>query len=149
MTNLTEDNRKVPVSLYNRNIVECSKTNVTENSNSKKRNCEEFLLEKDDMEDDLTKNLSEQKSSKIFKKHVSKKNNENDDALHDLTKAAINIATQLQSDSKSTENVNCTSVEHAFSEFIALSLQKMEEPERIIRRNKIFHDLTAPLERLL
>lgn len=149
MTNLKENNGKIPTSSCKKNIVECPETNVTENLNLNKRNSEELLSGKDNIEDDLTKNLCKETPSKVFKKTDSKRNSENDDALRDLTNVAINIAAQLQSDSKSTENVNSTSVEHAFSEFVALSLQKMEEPERSLRRDKIFHALTAPLERLL
>lgn len=146
MTNIKEkkENKELPVS-FNKNSAECA-FNVVENINMNKRDAEELLSNKN-IKEDLSKHLlaSDETPPKICKKStVSKKNNE-DDTLRDLTNAAINIATQLRDNS--TENIS-SSVEHAFAQFIAASLQKMEEPERTIRRNKIFQDLTIPLEQL-
>jgi len=95
----------------------------------------------DDSTDDSS--MSYQKPSKA-KKNSTTKSNENDDALRDLTNAAVNICTELTS---SHQNVGLKSAEQAFAEFIAFSLQGMEEPERSLRRNKIFETLTAPINK--
>ncbi|KAM0734034.1 hypothetical protein ACS0PU_012399 [Formica fusca] len=72
-----------------------------------------------------------------------------DTTLRDLTNAAINICTQLQSDSTTHGNVGSKSAEKAFAEFVGFSLQAMEEPERSTKRNKIFQVLTTPFDQLL
>lgn len=118
------------ISSCNKNI-ECPEGKITESINLNKRKSEE---------------LSSQHN---MKSAASKKNYDHDNVLLDLSNAAMNIIIQLQSDSKSTENVSSISAEYAFAEFIAPSLEKMEEPERTLRRKKIFHDLTALLEHLL
>lgn len=127
----------------NKNAVECPETNSAE-STQNKRNYKE-LSSQDDIENYLPG--CDETPSKIFKSATSKENSDNNDVSR-LTDAAINIAKHLTTNSK-TENVGSTSAEQAFAQFIVLTLQKMQDPERNIRRNKIFHVLTAPLEQLM
>ncbi|XP_071641675.1 uncharacterized protein [Temnothorax longispinosus] len=125
LTSMKKNNGRMPPFSFDKNATKCPETNVTESINLNKRTYKKILPRPNNIGDDLTKNLYDQTPSKILKQNAtSKKNNEQ----------------QQQFD------VGSTSVEHAFAKFIALSLQRMEEPERSIRRNKIFHDLTAPLE---
>lgn len=76
------------------------------------------------------------------------KKNENNDVLRDLSNAAMNICTQLQLNPLSHEYSCSKSAEQAFSEFITFTLKGMNESERNIRRNKIFQNLTAPIDQL-
>lgn len=111
---MKENNERIPASSSNKNTIECPETNVAESTNLNKRKYKEPSLSQDNIEDNLTG--CDQTPSKIFKKSAtSKKNNENDDTFRDLTNAAINIAKQLQTDSKSTENIGSSSAEQAFA----------------------------------
>lgn len=137
------ENTKISPTSLNKNTI-CQETN----NNLNNTESENSSLSQDNTEYDSTDDPTlYQKPRKIQKKNPGR-SNENDDALRDLTNAAIDICTQLQLDSTSHGNVGSKSVEQAFSEFIAFSLQGMQEPERNIRRNKIYQDLTAPLDQL-
>ncbi|XP_077269610.1 uncharacterized protein LOC143901305 isoform X2 [Temnothorax americanus] len=130
LTSVKKNNGRMPALSFNKTATKCPETNVTESINLNKRTYKKILPRPNNIGDDLTKNLCDQTPSKILKKSAtSKKNNE-------------------QQQQQQQFDVGSTSVEHAFAKFIALSLQRMEDPERSIRRNKIFHDLTAPLEQL-
>ncbi|TGZ32848.1 hypothetical protein DBV15_11686, partial [Temnothorax longispinosus] len=104
------------------------------------------LSSQDDIENDLPG--CDKTPSKIFKSATLKKNCDNNNVSRLTDASAINIAKHLQTNSK-TEDVGFTSADQAFAQFIVLTLQKMQDPERNIRQNKIFHVLTAPLEPLI
>ncbi|KAM0729404.1 hypothetical protein ACS0PU_004758 [Formica fusca] len=149
LTNLKE-NEDAQMSALNKNAAAWQKIKVAETNNFNKRESEKSSSSQDNTEYDSTEDLTfNQKPRKIIKKSSTKKSNENDDTLRDLTNAAINICTQLQSDSTTHRNVGSKSAEQAFAEFVAFSLQAMEEPERSTRRNKIFQTLTTPFDQLL
>lgn len=149
LTNLKE-NEDAQMSALNKNAAAWQKIKVAETNNFNKRESEKSSSSQDNTEYDSTEDLTfNQKPRKIIKKSSTKKSNENDDTLRDLTNAAINICTQLQSDSTTHGNVGSKSAGQAFAEFVAFSLQAMEEPERSTRRNKIFQTLTTPFDQLL
>ncbi|XP_071567132.1 uncharacterized protein [Temnothorax nylanderi] len=129
LTSMKKNNGRMPAFSFNKTATKCPETNVTESINVNKRSYKKILPRPSNIGDDsINKNLCDQTPFKILKKSAtSKKNNEQQQQQFD---------------------VGSTSVEHAFAKFVALSLQRMEDPERSIRRNKIFHDLTAPLEQL-
>lgn len=133
----------------NSNVAARQETKITEtNNNVIKKDSELSSSSEDnnkhDSNEDHTFYEKPSKVTRIAKKNFTKKSNENNDDLQELTKAAINICNHLQSDSISNENVSSKSAEQAFAEFVTFSLQRMEESERSIRRNKIFENLTAP-----
>ncbi|XP_070162285.1 uncharacterized protein [Polyergus mexicanus] len=149
LTNVKE-NENAQMSTLNKNAAVCQKIKVAEISNSNKKESEKSSSTQDNTEYDSTEDPTfYQKPHKIIKNSPAKKSNENDDTLRDLTNAIINICTQLQSNSTTHGNIVSKSAEQAFAEFVAFSLQEMKEPERSIRRNKIFQDLTTPLDQLL
>lgn len=119
---------------------------VAERNNLNEKDSEKSSIPNDSELNDSSEDATLYEKPCKIKKTYAK--NSNDDALRELTNAAINICTQMNT-STSHENLGSKSADHAFSEFVALSLQGMEEPERTIRRNKIFQDLTAPLDQLL
>lgn len=138
----------------NSNVAARQETKITEtNNNVIKKDSELSSSSEDnnkhDSNEDHTFYEKPSKVTRTAKKNFIKKSNENNDDLQELTKAAINICNHLQSDSISNENVSSKSAEQAFAEFVTFSLQRMEESERSIRRNKIFENLTAPLNQLL
>lgn len=50
---------------------------------------------------------------------------------------------------KENIGIKTASPEQVFGQFIGLQLEKMSEPEKSIRQQKLFHVLTAPLDKLL
>ncbi|XP_036144745.1 uncharacterized protein LOC114255304 [Monomorium pharaonis] len=117
------------------------KTEVINNDNLNKTEIEKSLSNQDNAKYESEEPIK--KSRKMNKSFAIK--NEND-VLQDLTNAAMNICIELQMNSTSDQNIVSKSADHAFAEFITLSLQGMAEPERSRRRNKIFQDLIIPLD---
>jgi len=113
-----------------------------------KRESETSSSSQDNTEYDSTEDPICYKKSHKIKKGSAKNIKKNNDILHDLSNAAMNICTQLQLNPPSHENGCSKSAEQAFSEFITFTLQGMNERERNIRRNKIFQDLTTSLDQL-
>lgn len=133
LTNVKES-EKMPASSCSRHV-ECPEANVAESINMNKRNVDELLSSQDDMKDYSIENLCGETPIKIKKSAVLKRNND-ENVLLELTNAAMNIATQLQHDSKPTENVGSTSAEHAF--FLS-SIEFIDSPvTRYLKINRIF-----------
>ncbi|XP_066591204.1 uncharacterized protein [Prorops nasuta] len=146
VTNMKGNKRTLEEATSSPNI---HKTTTMTNNSSCKKKC--TLLESkavnvdENVSDDSLLNCE----NNDIRKDKVKRAYKDDDPLKDLTKAAINICSQLQSVEKAEvteKNIHNKSSEEAFSEFLALSLKNMQEPERSIRRNKIFNALTAPLD---
>nr|XP_012217815.1 PREDICTED: uncharacterized protein LOC105669428 [Linepithema humile] len=147
-TNTEKDkNAQISATFLNKNAAALQETKVAE-SDDLKREFETSSSSQDNTEYDSTDDpIFYEKSRKTMKKKPAKKSDKND-TLHDLTNAVVDICTQLKLNSTSHRDVSSKSAEQAFSQFIAFSLQAMEEPERSIRRNKIFQDLTTPIDQL-
>nr|XP_012217812.1 PREDICTED: uncharacterized protein LOC105669427 [Linepithema humile]XP_012217813.1 PREDICTED: uncharacterized protein LOC105669427 [Linepithema humile]XP_012217814.1 PREDICTED: uncharacterized protein LOC105669427 [Linepithema humile] len=148
-TNTEKDkNAQISAIFFNKNAAALQETKVAE-SDDLKRKFETSSSSQGNTEYDSTDDsIFYEKSHKTMKKKRATKNDKND-TLPDLTNAAVDICTQLKLNSTSHRDVSSKSAEQAFSQFIAFSLQAMEEPERSIRRNKIFQDLTTPIDQFI